>query len=81
MLSLNSTKTFAQIPENLKPQSPFTTLDRAGVDKVNGCFRDKHDCELALKKANGTDWVGDALKVGGGVILGLLIGKVVFSSN
>lgn len=82
---MSSTKTLAQIPTNLLPQAsaaaPFASLDRHGVDKVNECYRDKKDCEAALKKANGTDWVGDALKIGGGIALGLLIGKVVFSSN
>lgn len=71
----------AKISDNLKPGAPFMTLDRDGVDKINECFRDKKDCEAALKKASSSDVLGTIVKVGGGVLVGLVIGKVVFSGN
>jgi hypothetical protein len=72
MLLTSSRPTLAQVPENLKPAY---SLDRTGIDQVNLCFRDKHDCEAALKKANSTDWLSTALEIGGGVLAGYFIAK------
>lgn len=77
LLLLSSKPTWAQVPTNLLPAPVTASVNRNGIDTVNQCFRDKHDCEAALKKSDSSDHSLVIIVGVAAAIAGFFIGKTV----